>query len=66
MVPHIGPSHSQDTRVSNNCHGWHWLPRRRQLVVTPREKNVNYLTVLIPKSYLVIPTADTSGERSRT
>jgi hypothetical protein len=41
--------------VSNNCRGWCWLPRRRQLVVPHRGKSVDYLTVLTPKSYLVIP-----------
>jgi hypothetical protein len=41
--------------VSINCHGGHWLQRRRPLVVPHRGKTVDYLTVLIPKSYLVIP-----------
>jgi hypothetical protein len=41
--------------VSNNCRGGHWLQRRRPLVVSHRGRTVDYLTVLIPKSYLIIP-----------
>jgi len=40
--------------VSNNCLGWQWLPRRRWLVVPHSGKTVDYVTVLIPKSYLIV------------
>jgi len=41
--------------VSNNCRGGRWLQGRRPLVVPHRGKTIDYLTVLIPKSYLIIP-----------
>jgi len=40
--------------VWNNCRGWQWLPRRRWLVMPHRGKHVDYVTVVIPTSYLVI------------
>jgi hypothetical protein len=54
-INHILANHGPAVySVSNNFRGWRWLPRRRRLVVPHRGKTVDCVTVLIPKSYLVV------------